>query len=383
MEDNCRLSVIVTTRNDGHGRDMLRRFQIFADGLIEQAVRYGLSGELVVVEWNPPPGPRLAEALELRHKSDRFLVRFIEVPAEIHRALPNSEAIPIFQMIAKNVGIRRARGRFLLATNPDLLFSDALIRFLASDDLDPRAMYRIDRTDVAAEVPDDVGVDAQLAWCRDHVLRVHTRWGSFPPRPLAALGRRGRRLLLQWWRGLWERVRRDAPEARRAALWRSVAAPPVAMLLRAVSTLSYLAVPKPKVHTNGCGDFTLLSREAWKELRGYPELPIWSMHLDSLLCYMAVASGYEQRILRAPAHMYHVEHGSSWVTMDMREKLRTFARKPWLDMGLLAELWMWMNQQGQPVVCNDGNWGFAREVFRETVYGGDPSELRVALAASA
>ena len=33
-----------------------------------------------------------------------------------------------------------------------------------------------------------------------------------------------------------------------------------------------------------------MSRAQWLELRGYPELPLWSMHIDSLLCYMAVAS---------------------------------------------------------------------------------------------
>jgi hypothetical protein len=33
-------------------------------------------------------------------------------------------------MIAKNVGIRRARGRFVLATNVDILLDDALVRFL-------------------------------------------------------------------------------------------------------------------------------------------------------------------------------------------------------------------------------------------------------------
>ncbi|MGH7551576.1 MAG: hypothetical protein ACREMQ_00940, partial [Longimicrobiales bacterium] len=101
---------------------MLRRFAIFADGLLEQANRHGLSGELVVVEWNPPPGPRLHEVLKLRHQSDSFAIRFIEVPAEAHVAIRNSDTIPLFQMIAKNVGIRRAQGEFIVATNPDVLF---------------------------------------------------------------------------------------------------------------------------------------------------------------------------------------------------------------------------------------------------------------------
>ena len=44
--------------------------------------------------------------------------RIIQVPAELHRTLKHAEALPLFQMIAKNVGIRRAHG---------ILLDDAII----------------------------------------------------------------------------------------------------------------------------------------------------------------------------------------------------------------------------------------------------------------
>ncbi len=48
-------------------------------------------------------------------------------------------------MIAKNVGIRRARGAFILCTNIDILFSDALFRLLADRTFDrTRTIERID-----------------------------------------------------------------------------------------------------------------------------------------------------------------------------------------------------------------------------------------------
>ena len=47
----------------------------------------------------------------------------------------------------------------------------------------------------------------------------------------------------------------------------------------------------PALHTNGCGDFTLMSRDAWFALRGYPELPTFSMFIDSLFVYMAYWHG--------------------------------------------------------------------------------------------
>jgi hypothetical protein len=42
MSPDCHLSFVVTTRNDNHGGDMVRRFQTFAETLLEQANRRSL-----------------------------------------------------------------------------------------------------------------------------------------------------------------------------------------------------------------------------------------------------------------------------------------------------------------------------------------------------
>jgi hypothetical protein len=58
------LSVVATSRNDNHGGNMLRRMQIFINGLSEQCRRHQLDAELILVEWNPPSdNPSLAEVL--------------------------------------------------------------------------------------------------------------------------------------------------------------------------------------------------------------------------------------------------------------------------------------------------------------------------------
>jgi hypothetical protein len=435
MPADCSVSFIVTSRNDDHGGDMLRRFQLFADALLEQANRHSLSGELIVVEWNPPSGPRLHEALKLRVKSDCFAVRFIEVPLEAHGKIRNADAIPLFQMIAKNVGIRRAQGEFVLATNPDLFFSDSLISFLASGKLLKDVMYRIDRHDVRAEVPDNTSIDNQLAWCAVNVLRVHRRRGSFPPT---------RRLLSRLWildpsiwvktrRALWKnvwyrvwylklairraprrwrflcrqfrnlnrglirnllvRLRERSGRRRmlRRVLWRFsdslqrfghlirigarrlmarcrlLLYSPRLLIRRMLWGALRLTDPLPKVHTNGCGDFTLMSSARWFELRGYPELPLWSMHVDSLLCYMAVASGLREHVLRPPAKLFHMEHHNSWVVMSPEERLRTFSKKPWIDIGLLSELWHNMYSTRCPIQFNTDSWGLADWPLNEVI----------------
>ena len=121
------ISVVATARNDGHGGDLLYRMQLFVDALAAQCARHSLDAELVLVEWNPPADrPSLINVLALP-PAELLPIRIITVPGEVHATLEHAAQLPLFQMIAKNVGIRRARGRFVLATNVDVLLSDELV----------------------------------------------------------------------------------------------------------------------------------------------------------------------------------------------------------------------------------------------------------------
>jgi hypothetical protein len=178
------LSVVVTARNDDHGGNLAPRMQAFVNGLLAQCQRHGVPAELVMVEWNPPSDrPPLAEALDWSGQNEFCTVRIIEVPAALHERFQHGQALPLYQMIAKNAGIRRARGEFILATNIDILFSDELFKILAERALQPGKMYRADRWDVMADVPADRPIDRQLDWCRSHLLRVNKREGTFALNP--------------------------------------------------------------------------------------------------------------------------------------------------------------------------------------------------------
>src|ERR1017187_4576924 len=108
------LSVVVTARNDDHGGNLLRRMQVFVDAWINQAKRHRLPSELILVEWNPPADrERLVTALRWPTEMGPCQVRIIEVPAEVHSQYRYATVLPLYQMIAKNVGIRRARGQFI------------------------------------------------------------------------------------------------------------------------------------------------------------------------------------------------------------------------------------------------------------------------------
>jgi hypothetical protein len=183
-EQSPHLSVVATARNDDHGGNLLGRMQVFVDAWINQCKKHNLASELILVEWNPPPDrPKLAKALRWPSDTGPCHVRIIEVPPELHQRYRHAAALPLYQMIAKNVGIRRARGEFIVATNIDVVFSDELVEFLAQRKLRTGHIYRIDRTDVTRDVPVDGTLEEQLAYCASHVIRLCARDGIFALTP--------------------------------------------------------------------------------------------------------------------------------------------------------------------------------------------------------
>lgn len=466
------LTFVATSRNDNHGGDMLLRMQTFVDALCASCDRWQLPVELLLVEWNPPADrPPLADALTW--PASQFCeCRIVTVTPELHRRYPVcGEEMPLFQMIAKNVGIRRARGEFVLATNVDILFSDELMQWLATRPLQAGVSYRVDRYDVPLEVMQEAGLVSQLRFCRRNVLRVNSRYGTFPgslcappepepepePPPTLAVSLSGapdapppkpapkrirkplrkaareklramiwadQRLLCglhraqrHWSRSCWHargfrrtgsvrhafraakyaaksavrmsrvgtrlaikgtravvrtlsdakvftalrriswprrtaRARDDAAASTTAALpTTSEPAPPPLPRLRP-------AKPVP-VHTNACGDFTLLARSDWERLRGYVEWDIFSWHLDSLFLFCIRSAGIREEI-RDEA-IYHIEHTGGW-TPESAERL--FARLraksiPFLTNEDLATYERQILVDPRPRIFNGETWGLA------------------------
>ena len=94
----------------------------------------------------------------------------------------------MFQMIGKNVGIRRARGRYVLATNIDILFDDATMLYLR-DCLQEGTLLRADRYDVPSDLPDNLPFEAVLSDCRSRWFQVHTRLCTFDAQRRRLIGR--------------------------------------------------------------------------------------------------------------------------------------------------------------------------------------------------
>lgn len=353
-------SVVVTSRNDDHGGDMLGRMNVFAKTLLEQLSWYRLPSELIFVEWNPPADrPRLREALSWPDDRYPCEVRFIEVPSEVHRRFRHSEALPLFQMIAKNVGIRRARGEFVLATNIDILFSDELIRHIAARRLRRGRMYRMDRHDIRETIPADADLETRIAFCkaRENLLRVCERGGTRDARSGQI------DVIFPNHIELWARknfIRMFPEEGKRRFNMSPDHAAQFYDFHRAIGRL----------HTNACGDFTMLAREDWARMRGYAEWEMYSFHLDSLFCHAAHAAGIREKQLGGRKRIFHIEHSAgSGFTPENQDKLWDRLETEKIERMTDQQLWdevIAIRSGEKDGVYNGLDWGLADVELPET-----------------
>jgi hypothetical protein len=162
------VSFVIAARNDGYGLDDFR-LQRAIVMLGHFSDKFQLDAELVLVDYNPPSDrPRLQDAYYFNTGLRR--VRIITVPSELHQPanMPSCVAVGMsntkaayFEYHGKNVGIKRAAGKFVVAMNMDILVGAELMRFLAQRLLDHNAMYRVARRDLGpARVP--VSFNAEL-----------------------------------------------------------------------------------------------------------------------------------------------------------------------------------------------------------------------------
>jgi hypothetical protein len=283
------------------------------------------------VEWNPNPDrPSLREAVRWPRERGALTVRLIQVPASVHARYPNSENIGLFEFIAKNVGVRRASGRHVLVTSPDIVLDTPLWEHLMSSDLREQALYRVDRYDVDALVPPGGGLDDILRFCDAHTRSVCAQNGFIPTGHSCI--RAGRATLAAALVGHVLGLRRRARRLARQAI-------------------GPILDPLRRIHTYASGDFVLLSRDLWWRIRGHPE---WTTHnhVDSLTCYLAISAGAKQRVL--PYRIYHQYQDRS----DAVARPQTRLRK-------VEAIGRASIRAGTPQLDNSPDWGLASETFPE------------------
>jgi hypothetical protein len=313
--------VVVVARNNIYGGDFLNRLQNFIDVLSSLWQKHNLSAELIIVEWNTPRNiPPLTDVIKLPEAA-RGKIRIITVLPEVHETIPNPEKIPYFEFIGKNVGIRRARGKFILATNPDLLYSEQLIKFLATANLSEDTFYRVDRYDFNGPLPENLSAAQKIKFARKNVFKIETLGGTIPIDPQSK-----RPVWLKYFLGY-----RKYKSAKKKAGSNEI--------------VDWL-------HTNASGDFFLMSKENWLKIKGYPELQT-NFHTDSYVCCIAIALGLKQKILTGSKIIFHQEHTRT--TSHRTED----TYKTWLRESTLI-----LNHK-RTLPDNPDNWGLINYDFKE------------------
>lgn len=154
------VSIVLTGRNDGYGIDFNERlFRTLAFN--HEALRArGVPHEFVFVEWAPPAAvPTLHELVFAAVPSlARTAMRWYLVDREYQDALSQNPSLRYLEYVAKNVGIRRAAGDYVLATNCDIYLGRHVVEALATRALAPRVVYRAARHDLKLAI-DQANVD--------------------------------------------------------------------------------------------------------------------------------------------------------------------------------------------------------------------------------
>lgn len=296
------LSVVITGRNDDYGQDFLGRLKVFLRHLDWQVRTCPDLMELVIVEWNPLPDREpLSQVLPTTRN---ISVRYITVDRVTHETM--GATMPVLEFAGKNVGIRRARGDFVLATNPDIVFSQAMIDWLATRPLRSDTVYRTDRYDFLPDGISDIADCDIESFAVTHSFVVHTMEGNA-----------------------------------------SVSLPVANADL--LSTLPRGRIDASIMHTNGAGDFILASREAFWTVRGLYESVDRRWHVDSISLYRFHHAGVKHQVLQAPCCIFHQHHqrGTQDVPYDHREILQISSQGGSTAWGLQGHSLIEINKEPQ------------------------------------
>jgi hypothetical protein len=137
-----------------------------------------------------------------------------------------------------------------------------------------------------------------------------------------------------------------------------------------------------RLHTNACGDFTLLARDDWFRLRGYPEWPIFSWHIDSVFMFAADANDIKHVVLGRKFPIFHIDHsvGSGWSPDGATLLFARLNRQgiPYLSDDDVLRIRKNFAEDPSAAIINDANWGLVdvtlpeRGVFARNALGSKP-----------
>lgn len=224
------ISFVCALQNTSTRANTLQRLQQSIASIFASCESVNLPFEYIFVEWNPPLNmPNFHELIIFKPNMRAFMVSNWQ-----HKMIDNPHGQNFFEWRAKNVGIRRAAGKFVACINGDLIFTPELCERLK--ELREDSFYRTDRYEIKA-----LGESPYM------VKRAN---GNFlPDEPYIGISQTG------------------------------------------------VPYSEQMLHFNSSGDFMCMSKENWMLLRGYPETD-YDCCVDGSMVYLAHRAGLKQVVLK-------------------------------------------------------------------------------------
>lgn len=342
------LSIVVVGRNDNYGGDFNFRLQNLTIWLNSMVEKEQLPTELIIVNYNPlADKPSMYEAIQWPKNRHYLTIRIINVPNEIHEQYFNDpnirKPVPVFEYVGKNIGIRRAKGEFILASNPDIIYHPKIFKFIKKGWIKRGQFYRTDRCDYKkGNIGALEGHPDELQKIIDNVFRLFLKGNIYEYKKIGNFYTTLQ--LYRLYNDMW--LQRE--------LWKTE--------FTGISKYFDLHLNPDNVeffcHCNASGDFLMAHKSYWAALHSYPESTYLSLHTDSLMVIMLKALGLKEIVFTVP--IFHCDHERRYDAA--KETQNQVMRKLYTEMQTNGKK---MLRERKPIIYNEANWGAKGMIFEE------------------
>ena len=244
-----KISAIIISRNDNYGGHLNER----ATYAINSAIN--TYDEVIYVDWNSPTHSLLwdiKDNLQLKGNLKHFVI-----PPDAAKSLTNynEHAQLCCEVLARNIGIRRAIGDYIISTNIDIIHPKREDIESIINNSDNNTMFTLSRREVT--------------W--DIIKEFH-----------------GGEMNFQEWDKLRDYIYINSEERVQNEA--------------TVTGDNYSII-------NCCGDFQLAPKHIWNEIKGFEEELIYPLYADTNVQKKSVKHGFNLKAIFNPP-MFHINHGS-------------------------------------------------------------------------
>jgi hypothetical protein len=255
-----KLSAVIASRNDNYGGQLNKRAQYCLNAML------GTFDEVIYVDWNSPGGRPLTDDIQITVNPERLQV--IVVTPEKARELMGDEGYEKGQkcceVLARNVGIRRATGDIVVSTNIDIIPPKRVHLDELLTQLSPKSMITLAKHDITVDLLE------KLPGPYQNTIPMAVGLNSLNNRLIIPCNLMNKNMI--------DRI----PDVGRQKL-------------HAASVIE------------ACGDFQIAHRETWHDIRGFEEDRIKRLFNDTIVQYKVIMNDGSILATNFPP-LYHIDH---------------------------------------------------------------------------